>query len=206
MNKERIYSTHSRGKVYHIPGCRYANWIPEKYVARQTKYRVESEGYRPCRCCNTLKFRVEREFHDLNLYCKDKQIEFHLKPDALFVKTEIGCWKIVYRNDLQNYALYHRNDTGYPADFDHPEWETYHKQYDKPLVSSLTDAFTYIYKHDLFRKAEREANAKIKEAKPDQKLKKKERMIERRKKMRRVEYLFRKIEDGDREFIKLSIC
>lgn len=70
----------------------------------------------------------------------------------------------------------------------------------------MTDAFTYIYKHDLFRKAEKEANEKIKEAKPDKKLKKREGMIERRKKMRRVEYLFRKIEDGDREFIKLSIC
>jgi len=145
MNKRRVYSTHSRGKVYRFPGCRYANRIPEKYVASQTKHSLDSEGYRPCRYCNVMKFRVTREFQMLNFYCKNKNMEFQLKSSILYVKTEIGCWKLVYRDDLQNFALYHRNDTGHPVDFEHPEWETYHKQGDKPLVSSLISAFVYIY-------------------------------------------------------------
>jgi len=103
------------------------------------------------------------------------------------------------------FHLYHRNDTGHPVDFEHPEWETYHKQGDKPLVSSLIEAFTYIYQHDRFRKAEQEAGGDIKKMGLDKKSREKVMKIKRRQKIRRVEYLFRQIESENAELKKLSI-
>ncbi|MCD8078755.1 MAG: hypothetical protein LUE63_10385 [Lachnospiraceae bacterium] len=206
MNHVRVASLYSDGRVYHDPGCHYIkNTLPE-YRLKQPWYDMEKCGYRPCKCCNSMKFRLEKELDNLQRYSEHRELEFKMIAGELYIKTGISCWKIVYWTDTQDFAIFHRNHKNNPLDFAHPEKESYHRQKDIRSVTSLIDAFKYVYKHDEFRKAEKAANGNLEMSRIDRKYQASARRRQRRQQARQLDYLFREIENGNEEYRKISFC
>lgn len=206
MNNRRIISTNSKEKIYHFGGCKYVQKILPRNKIAVPRQEAEQSGYRPCKYCNTMKVRFRQEEGNLKKYAGTKNISFNLQAEVVYVKTEISGWKIIYRAREQKFILYHRNDSSKPVDFEHPELEKYHRQKDQRPFSTLTDCLIYIYRHDLFRKAEKEAGGDLRKISIDKKYVKSVERKDWRNKIRRLDYLFRKIENGDENFRKLSFC
>ncbi len=206
MSNARVASLYSDGRIYHYPGCHYIKNTLPRYRLRQSREDMERYGYRPCKCCNTMKFRLEKEQDNLQRYSEYKELEFKMVSEALYIRTGISCWKIVYWTDTQDFAIFHRNHKGRPLSFEHPEREQYHRQKDIRSVTSLIDAFRYIYKHDEFRKAEKAANGNLELIRIDRKYQASARRRQQRRQARQLDYLFRKIENGNEEYRKISFC
>ncbi len=206
MSNARVASLYSDGRIYHYPGCRYIKYTLPEYRLRQPRQDMERCGYRPCKCCNTMKFRLEKEQDNLQRYSEYKKLEFKMISGALYIRTSMSCWKIVYWTDTQDFAIFHRNHKGRPFSFEHPEKDRYHRQKDIRSVISLIDAFRYIYKHDEFRKAEKAANGNLELIRIDRKYQASARRRQRRQQARHLDYLFRKIENGNEEYRKISFC
>lgn len=51
-----------------------------------------------------------------------------LRDEMLYVKTEIGCWRLVYSRGMEYIVLYHRNTRQAPIDFQYSELGKYHWQ------------------------------------------------------------------------------
>ncbi|MCD8336248.1 MAG: hypothetical protein LUD18_03065 [Lachnospiraceae bacterium] len=126
--------------------------------------------------------------------------------EQLFIKTEIGCWKLIYGKYHQNFILYHRNASGRPVNFEHPERERYHKQMDQLYSDTITSVFIYIYKHDQFRVAEKIADGNLDIRQVSKKYQSSAARRQRRQKERRLDRLFRVIESGSEEYRKISCC
>ncbi len=206
MSEIRVASLYSDGRIYHYPGCRYMKNVSSQYRLRQPRQDMERYGYRPCKCCNTMKFRLEKEQDNLQRYSAYKELEFKMIADVLYIRTGISCWKIVYWTDTQDFAIFHRNYQDRPLNFEHPERERYHRQKDIRSVTSLIEAFIYIYKHDEFRKAEKAANGNLELIRIDRKYQASARRRQRRQQARHLDYLFCKIENGSEEYREISFC
>ncbi len=206
MSNERVASLHSGERVYHYPECRFIKSILAKNRLGQSQRDMERSGYRPCKCCNTIKFRMEKELGNLQRYSEHKELEFKMISDAIYIRTGMSCWKIVYWTDTQNFSIFHRNHKGRPSSFEHPEKEQYHRQKDIRYERSLIGAFMYIYKHDEFRKAETAANGNLGRIRIDRKYQASARRRQRRQQARQLDDLFRKIENENEEYRKLSFC
>ncbi|MCD8104708.1 MAG: hypothetical protein LUF35_06840 [Lachnospiraceae bacterium] len=206
MYKRRIASIDSRTKIYHYPGCHYAKRILPKYQLEKSKHDMEKDGFRPCRYCNTMKFRFEQERPNLQRYAQYRKMEFNMVDGQVFIKTEIGCWKLIYSKHRQSFILYHRNASGRPVNFEHPERERYHKQMDQLYSDTITSVFIYIYKHDQFRVAEKAADGNLDIRQVSKKYQPSAARRQRRQKIRRLDNLFRVIESGSEEYRRLSYC
>lgn len=206
MRNRRIVSVNSREGIYHFEGCRYANKMLPKYQMEMSHHQAEQLGFRPCKCCNTMRFRLHREERAINNYVKGKKMRLKLQGEVLCILTEIGLWKIVYRKREQEFFLYHGNSSAEQVDFGYPELEKYHRQGDLKPTHSLLSCLDYLYRHDLFRKAEKEAGGNLKDIKVDKKYEKSVARRNRRNQVKRVDSLFCLIENGNEEFRKLSFC
>ena len=204
MDTSRIYSIQSRNKIYHLPGCSYTKHMNVKYKRQKGYIKLEALGYRPCKHCNNMKHMLAFESKSINRFFNQERIKYYLKGDILYIGTKISCWKIMYGPTTKKFRIYHRNDTGLPLDFSKAEWETYHRQFDNPKADSLIEVFTYIERHDRFKKIEKESNGHVDIRKIDKKYRKAYIKKQKRKKNRRLDYLFKVIENDDKDFVKLS--
>ena len=123
---------------------------------------------------------------------------------VLYVKSEIGCWKLVYIKKNEFLVLYHRNTVTYTTDFTHPETDSYHRQTDVPSSNTISSYLNYIYEHDRYKAAlERgEKNYRFsskKYARHDAK-------VQRKRQHKRLDQLFMLIEKNDSNLLEYSIC
>ena len=96
MNYKRIVSIGFNSMIYHKPGCRYVERIKNQNKMFLTKGEVTSEGYHICKYCNSMNHHIQAEQRNIDYYAKAKNMEFKYINGILYVKTEIGCWKLVY--------------------------------------------------------------------------------------------------------------
>lgn len=157
-NSRVIICFESKSKVYHKPGCYQIARIKKRNRIEVTKEEAERAGFRICKCCNGMGHHIRTEKRVLEHYEKEKGMVFKHIDGILYVKTEIGCWKMVYTRGNQRIVLYHRNDTDKEINFDIPQYESYHRQLDVPYSCSISRYLKYIYEHDRFKKAERSGN------------------------------------------------
>lgn len=106
-----IISANSRARVYHEPQCRFARAVKDKYKKEVSRKRARKNGFRPCKCCSTMRFRFRQEQHALEMYASAKQLQVLCQSDSIVVRTPIGIWMICFESDRRVYTLYHRNQS-----------------------------------------------------------------------------------------------
>ena len=204
MSAERIVSIGTNSMVYHKPGCRYVSRIKNQNKMSIRKHEARKEGYHVCRYCNSMNhhFRVEQK--TLNFYSTYKKMQFNYINGILYVKSEIGCWKLVYVRREEKLALYHRNATNKPLNFEYPQYETYHRQEDKMYCNSIEGYLDYIYEHDKYKAAVARGETVTKFS--SKKYEKLEAKAQRKRENKRVDYLFAMLERQNAGYKKLSYC
>lgn len=202
MSKKRVMSMETC--IYHKPNCHHARRIQEKHKMIMTPKVAKSYGYRPCKCCNGMNFSYNDEIYFIDYFERKKGMQFNYKDGILYVKTNIGCWKLVYSRGMELFALYHRNRSEQEVNFVNPENEHYHLQKDKSYFSSINAVLNYIYEHDKYHEAEQQGCKNIVFSN-----KKYQRQAEKRKQRqqeKRVDYLFLMIENQNEGYKQLSYC
>ena len=192
MNNERIVSLGINSMIYHKPGCRYVERIKYKNRMSLTKHDAKIEGYHVCRYCNSMNHHYRVEHNKRDFYSRCKKLQFNYIDGILYVKSEIGCWKLVYVRREEKIALYHRNTSTKPLDFEHPQYEAYHRQEDKPFCNSIEGYLSYIYEHDKYKAAIERGETVTKFS--SKKYARYEAKAQRKRQNKRLDHLFRMIE------------
>lgn len=204
MNNRRIISFSGKTNVYHRPGCKYVQMMRLQNQMEINRQAARAAGYCSCRCCNSMNYQYKCEQARIALYAEEKGMEIKYIDGIVYVKTEVGCWKLVYARSVEKIAVYHRNHTETPLDFSKPQDELYHRQSDIPYVKNICGCLEYIDKHDKYRAAEQNGQRITRFSKEKYKRAAEKRI--RRTQQHRVDLLFRELEAKDREYIKLSFC
>ena len=200
MSIFRALSTES--KIYHRPGCRYAKRIQDKNRMDIPIGEARRYGYKPCKCCNTMKYLYESEWCSIDYYRRKKDMDYLLKDGVLYIKTNVSCWKLIYNKKVERVMLYHRNSCDKPVDFTKPENEQYHPQKDCDSAITIKALLKYIYEHDRYREAQEKGvelttftseKSRILAAKS-----------KRREQHRRVDDLFAMLEQNNKGYRDLS--
>lgn len=204
MKKKRIVSIGTNSMIYHKPGCRYVNHIKPENRLFVSEQEAKFEGYHICKYCNCMNHHYQTEWETLDFYSKSKGMQFNYIDGILYVKSEIGCWKLVYVRKEEKIVLYHRSATTKSLDFNNPQYEPYHRQADVPYSNSIKVCLEYIYEHDKYKAAlgRGEKITKFSSKKYERYAAKAE--IKRQR--NRVDYLFRTIERQNIGYKELSYC
>lgn len=204
MNNERIISIGTNSMIYHKPGCRYVGRIQDKNKMSLPKGDARKEGYHVCKYCNCMNHHYRAEQRTLDYYQNHKKMQFRFVDGILYVKSQIGCWKIVYVRKFESFVLYHRNTTTKELDFNHPQYEQYHRQEDKPACNSIAGYLDYIYEHDKYKAAVERGETVTKFS--SKKYAKREAKAQGKRENKRVDYLFRMLERENTGYRQLSYC
>ena len=94
-----IISDASKRMVYHRSGCIYASRITSSHQMTLNIRDAVAYGYHECTCCGGLKGAVRVNRNSLNKAGKDIAFEYLYdeRSDTLYIRTEIGFWKMLFR-------------------------------------------------------------------------------------------------------------
>lgn len=148
----RVMSRQSTSMVYHRAECRYVKQIHEKNRVKAEWEDAEWKGYRPCRCCDGTSFLYNLELEEIDLFSRQHNLDVDLKNYKVYVRTDVGCWKIIYKRSMQKFILLHRNYVKGHIGLDEVENAPYHRQGDMADSGSIMKYLKYIQKHDAFKK------------------------------------------------------
>ena len=147
----RMMSKESASKVYHRPECRYARKIYKRNRVQMDWEKAEWKGYRPCRCCDGGDFLYRLELEDIKCFAEHYDLDVDLKNNKIYVRTDVGCWKIIYKRSEQKFRLLHRNYVNGRIGLDEVDNAPYHRQGDMGESGSIMKYLKYIQKHDEFK-------------------------------------------------------
>ena len=202
MKNIRVLSAQTN--IYHRQECRYVFRIKNANRRELPPYEARQAGYRPCRYCNTMAFLYETEWNTLRYFERKWKMHFLLLDGILYVQTAIGCWKLVYSKKEEKIVLYHRSRSSIPADFTQPQKERYHRQTDCANGNTISAICKYIYEHDRYREArEKGEMLTTYTSKRSRILAEKAQKKEKRK---RLDDLFRQLEENNAGYRELSYC
>ena len=204
--KPRVISKESKSMVYHRSQCRYVQRIHTNNTLKLKWEDAEWKGYRPCKCCNSAAFIYEVEWGNTKRFSKEHNLDVDLVGDKIYVRTDVGCWKIIYRKAEQKFILFHRNYVNGRIALCDADKAPYHRQKDVSYSVNIGSYLLYIQKHDDFKK---NMPADIRQMPQDTRLQKKYYQVAKRREekrsARRLDRLFLLIER--KEGIKqLSFC
>ena len=202
MNTKRVMSRQSN--VYHREYCGHIDKIKSQNQVVTTWDAAKYRGYRGCKCCNNMSYLARIAEGTMRYNERERGMAFKMKDGMLYVKTEMGCWRLVYTRSTERIALYHRNQRQQPLDWAHPEQSRYHQQKDQLYFRDIKAALDYIYDHDKFRAAEQKDknNVKFKNKKYQKQAEKRA----QRAKLRKVDRIFKELEKKDKGLVKYSMC
>ena len=189
MSTKRIMSIESN--IYHRPSCKYFDFMKPGNKEKLLWEDAKRCG-RPCRHCNSMSFLCTEERKTIEWNTENRNMEFKYKDGMLYVKTKVGCWKLVYARNMEQIALYHRNSRQAELDFKHPEKDRYHQQKDQLYFNNIAQALNYIYDHDKYKAAVQRGDKRI--VYKNKKYKEQAKRRERKAALRRVDRLFDMIE------------
>lgn len=204
MKNERIVSMQANTMIYHKPGCRYIKRIQYKNKLSLSKKDAKKEGYHICRYCNSMDHHMRTEDLVIDYYNRIKNMQFQYMNGILYVKTEIGIWKLVYIRKEEKIALYHGNRTGDRIQFEHPEREPYHRQDDKMFSNTISEHLRYIYEHDKYKVAVNNGETVTRFS--SKKYERLEPYAKRKRARKRVDQLFNMLEKQNAGYKQLSFC
>lgn len=147
----RIMSRESSSRVYHRPECQYVKKIRKKNRVWMEWEDAERRGYRPCKCCGGMNFLYSMEKEMIAGYAKQFHLDVDFRDRKIYVRTDDGCWKIVYKIRNQRFILLHRNYVNGRIDLEDAEKVPFHRQMDVPEAGSIMKYLKYIKNHDEFK-------------------------------------------------------
>lgn len=147
----RMMSKESSSKIYHRAECRYARKIYKRNRIQMNWEEAEWKGYRPCKCCDGGKFLFGLEEGAIEYFAEKHNMDVDLVGQIIYVRTEVGCWKIVYKISRQKFILLHRNYVKGCISLEDVEKAPYHRQTDMSEAGSIMKYLKYIQKHDEFK-------------------------------------------------------
>lgn len=114
---------------------------------------AEHRGYRPCKCCDGINFLYKLDEESIQYYAEKNNMDVDLKDNKVYVRTDVGCWKIIYKRGMQQFILLHRNFVKGRISLDEVEHGAYHRQGDIAQAGSIMKYLKYIQKHDDFKQS-----------------------------------------------------
>lgn len=112
---------------------------------------AEWKGYRPCKCCGGVEFLYRLEQNEIEQYAELFHMDVDLKDSKIYVRTDVGCWKIIYIIRDQKFILLHRNYVNGRISLEEAEKAPFHRQGDILEAGSIMKYMKYIRKHDEFK-------------------------------------------------------
>lgn len=202
----RMMSKESASKVYHRPECRYARKIYKRNRTQMYWENAEAKGYRPCKCCDGTEFLYELEKDKIEQYAEQYHLDVDIRNHKVYVRTDAGCWKIVYKISDQHFILLHRNYVKGRIPLEDVEKAPYHRQGDMAESSTIMKYLKYIKAHDEFKQMMPQDYHQMPQSTKQQKAYyRAAKKREARRSIRRMDNLFAMIES--KEGIKeLSFC
>ena len=187
-----IISECSKMKTYHRSGCLY-----EMRMKTRNRYSVSEEqardlGYRPCKCCWTLKGAL-RALH-MTLpglgHQKNMELTYRDSTDTLFMRTANGFWKTYWKEDA-GFFLYHLNDFDPFLPTEQMMDGRYHRQRDVKPTRSIVNVLNYVRDHDKAKEIMETGYRNLPQnTKRQRKYYKQAQWRQRRQEIRRVDALF----------------
>lgn len=194
----RIMSRESSDMVYHRPECRYAGKIRKKNRIQMEWEDAEWKGYRPCKCCDGIEFLYKLEKERIDSYAEQSGIDVDLKDRKIYVRTDVGCWKIIYKIREQRFILLHRNYVSGRIALEDADKAPFHRQGDMPESGSIMKYLKYIASHDEFRqRTPRDYHKLPQDTKRQKQYYRAAKKREEKRSIRRVDRLFLMIEKQD---------
>lgn len=148
----RIMSRESSNMVYHRPECRYAVKIRKKNRIQMKWEDAEWKGYRSCKCCDGIDFLYKMEKEKIEKYAEQFNIDVDFRDRKIYVRTDVGCWKIIYKIRNQRFILLHRNYVNGRIELQDAERVPFHRQGDMSEAGSIMKYLKYIKEHDEFKR------------------------------------------------------
>lgn len=203
---KRVISMDSKSMVYHRAGCRYAKQIHEKNKVQINRDTIETYGYRPCKCCSSIRGIFSNEKGNILKFTQTHNMDVDLIDDKLYIRTDVGCWKIRYKPNQDKLVLLHKNYVDGRIDLDDVENGDYHRQVDIQKSDTIMKYINYIFEHDKYKKIRDDDYRRLPQDTKKQKAHYRSAMKkERRRSASRLDSLFAEIEK--KEGIKaLSFC
>lgn len=194
--------------VYHKPGCKYVRRMKTMNTLHVTKDDAIRHHCRICRYCNSMNYHLNVEKETISSFESEKNMQFKVIDGILYVKTDIGCWKLIYVRREEKITLYHRNKSFEPINWEHPEKENYHHQNDIPYSETIGNYLSYIYDHDKYKRAvmNGEKITEFSNARSRNLAARCDKKRERRQARNRIDYLFRCIERENAGSKQISYC
>ena len=197
-----VISTCSRIKVYHRPGCRYAKMIEKRTACPEEKEWVEIRGYRPCKWCFSTAGSYQIKKANAIDFLSSNGLFLDEKDHKIYIRSDVGCWKVVYSKKQECFLLYHRNHSEGIVPLSEVENDQYHNQSDHFQFNSIMGAAQYIVKHDKAKKLLSIGSYKDlpRRTKKEKKYYKAEKNKAHRNNAHRINDLFQQIENGSGSF------
>lgn len=199
-------------KVYHRQDCMYVKRMKPQNRMILPRKQAEEHGCRCCSYCGGLQGEM-RQSGQIQAWKRDYQVslDYVKKTDTLYVRTDMGCWKIFCERGGNRYLLWHRNTYDSSMLLEQAVRGAYHRQGDVKPAESLAKLIRYIADHDKAKRIIMDDYRKLPRATKRQK--KYYRQAEKRARRwqqgtigKRMEELFQEIEAKDPEMKKLAFC
>lgn len=150
----RMISTESKNMVYHRSQCRYVQNIKKENRMQMYWQEAEKQGFCPCKYCDEMKFLYRLEECDLEYFAEKNNLDIELVNNEIIIRTDVGCWKIIYKKSKQKFMLLHRNYVNGRITLDEINDVPYHPQRDFLFSISIMKFVKYINAHDEFKSSE----------------------------------------------------
>jgi len=148
----RIVSMESKSMVYHRSTCKCVENILKENQMKIKWEDAEHYGYRPCKCCDGITYLYNSNLRNIKAFCEQNNMDVDLMNDKIYVRTDVGCWKIIYKYEEQAFILLHKNHTEGRLRLAEVEQGAYHRQADMAYSGNIMKYLNYIQKHDDFKK------------------------------------------------------
>lgn len=189
-----VVCMNGKSKVYHLPTCEHVKKMSKKNKLYVTKKEIKKMRLRPCKHCDVPKYRYLTGLICIGNFLRNNNIQYYADNDNIYLKTEIGIWKIRYNNKYGNYTILHGNKPYTELSIDNLKNAYYHFQGDAKKCKTVMQCAEYICKHDKFRKQVMLAGGDEKKVSVNKKYKQLRERKEKRQAQKRLEMLFDQIE------------
>ena len=135
------------------------------------------------------------------------QITYKKEVDTMYIRTNIGFWKIYLKKEIGKYLLYHRNKYFSDMEFKQAAAGEFHRQTDEKPTESLAALIDYIGAHDRAKVTIQEDYRKLpQQTKKQKKYYKAAEKKAKAKEHERIDELFAMIENSRTEMRSYSFC